>query len=175
MIQGDHRTSQKHKAFTNCGFRFLAPRRGLLDLGTPLFSSDYANPGESLFPGTGNGTDRVPLTTTPGYQLDRLASAGGYSIHTQNHSEYAFGTWGWVTATKRIMGGGVFQLTFAPSTTLFTAVDCRDVQLDAIYGGSGSQYIRAGVRNIPGEPRGILPCQNRLRFCFSVVRWPYSN
>ena len=124
------------------GIRFWLPAKGLTDLGTPTFSSDYANPGEVLFPGTGNGTTTVPLTTTPGYELDRLASAGAYSIHTQDGSEYAFGTWGWVTGTERIMGGGVFDLTFAPSVDLLRGVDYRDAQLDAIY-GSGLQYIRA--------------------------------
>ena len=97
-------------------------------LGTPTFSSQYANPGEIQF--TGNGSQTIPLFDTPGYTLDELGSQE-YFIHTLNGSENAFGTWGFVNGETRIMGGGVFELTFPQKTNLF-GVDFADAGVDSV-------------------------------------------
>ena len=54
-------------------------------LGSPGFSDQYANPNEALF--TGNYTETVPLSTTPGYILDVLGPNTD-SVHTSNGAEY---------------------------------------------------------------------------------------
>jgi len=104
----------------------------------PVYSEQYANPGQVLF--TGNGSETIPLTSTLGYQLDSAINA--YSIHTTTGVEYAFGTWGFVNGTKRIMGGGVFELTFAPTVNLVRDVNFANTSLESIY-GLGNQYIAA--------------------------------
>lgn len=118
------------------GLRFTLPHT---ELGTPSLNSGYANAGELLF--TGNHEETIPLLTTPGYMLSAL---GGdtFSIHTASGADYAFGTWGYVDNAHRIMGGGVFDLTFDPGVDLLLSVYFPGVKLDSIY-GVGNQYIAA--------------------------------
>lgn len=122
------------------GIRFWLPATSLISLGTPAFSNNYANPDEVLF--TGNGTVTLPLENTPGWQLDALAANGAYYLHTAQNTDYSFGTWGWVNGTHRIMGGGVFELTFPSTLDLFHDINFRDVDMDFVY-GNGLQYISA--------------------------------
>ena len=66
------------------GLRFWLPATRTMSLGVPTFSDVYANPGELLF--TGNGTETIPLSNTPGYMLSNLGS-GMFSIHTANGTD----------------------------------------------------------------------------------------
>jgi hypothetical protein len=78
----------------------------------PVFSADFANPGEAL-------ACCIPelvteLTDTPGYRLDR--SDAGLLIHTVSGSDYGFTSLSAGgrrdSAGRFIEGGGVFSLDF---------------------------------------------------------------
>jgi hypothetical protein len=122
------------------GIRFWLPATSAIVFGTATFSDNYANPGQVLF--TGNGTETIPLSDTPGWIMDSLAANGAYYVHTSSGTDYSLGTWGWVNGTHRIMGGGIFELCFSSSIDLFRDVDFRDVDMDFIY-GNGLQQISA--------------------------------
>jgi hypothetical protein len=125
-------------------------------VGTPSFSSQYANVGQVLF--TGNGSETVPLNDTPGYVMDDFGNQT-YLIHTANGAEYAFGTWGFVNGATRIMGGGVFLLTFANNVHPDKDFDFPSSTVYSVY-GIDNQFIQANFEGPPPkkvpEPDGLL-------------------
>ena len=120
-------------------------------LGSPGFSDQYANPNEALF--TGNYTETVPLSTTPGYILDVLGP-NTYSIHTSNGAEYAFGTWGYVNGVHRIEGGGVFELVFPENINVLAHIDFSSADVESVY-GQGNQLIPAIWQGPDGPPSAV--------------------
>lgn len=111
----------------------------------------------------GNGTQTVPLSDTPGYQLKSIG-INAYTIQTSDGVENAFGTWAYVNGTTRIMGGGVFDLTFGPTVNLLTDVNFADTTIDSIF-GLGNQYIAGELVVTTPEPQ-VAPL---LVFCLSAI------
>ena len=139
-------------AFTNItqtGVQFTLPTVRGINLGTPSFSSAFANPGQiRAFAPPDRSSE--PLTTTPGFQLLRPAQ-NKFLVQTISGAEFGFINTGWSVfggSVNRIEGGGVFELTFPERINLFRNVNFASATVDSEY-GHGNQYIRAHVLEVP--------------------------
>lgn len=115
--------------------------------GPVTFSSSFANPGEVLAYG-GSTESTTPLTDTPGYQL-LVLSGDSILIDTTDGASDGFTSLCCIQDASRIRGGGVFQLTFGQSVSLFDDLQPRTVSVASQY-GAGRQYIEAARVPEPG-------------------------
>jgi hypothetical protein len=133
---------------------------------TAEFSNNHANPAQALLTDSGS----VPLMNTPGW-VSAIVGPRMYSIHTQNGVTDALSSFTWVTGETVITGGAVFELSFSPSTNLFTDVDYQAVILQTIW-GNGNQTF-AGSYNGPDVPEpseGLMITAGLVAFMFGVYR-----
>lgn len=134
---------------TLTGLRVTRTSGALPPAGPVAFSGDLANPGQ-VRAYSGSTESVEPLTSTPGYQLDQIAS-NVLLIHTIAGAENGFTSLANITGASRIRGGGVFQLSFAPYINV-RGLDFANISVEAEY-GRGNQYITAFA--LP-EPSSVL-------------------
>jgi len=125
---------------TQTGIELSLPMSDGSTTPTPAFSSNFANPDETLASGSPNEVD-TPLTNTPGYTFSRI-DRSTFLIQTVDNvnATDGFTSLGNITNATRIRGGGVFQLTFPASTNLLQDLDLLAIAEMSQY-GSGNQYI----------------------------------
>jgi len=127
---------------TQTGVRFTLPSKH--DLGTPILSLGFANPGETRVYAPPDRSSE-PLTTTPGFGLWRPGQ-NQLLIQTVSGADYGFINEGWSVfgTVNRIEGGGVFEMIFPRKVNVLRQIDFRSATVESQY-GAGSQYIRAGA------------------------------
>jgi hypothetical protein len=120
------------------------------------FSGNFANPNEILADGTSGTEIAIPLSNTPGFAI--AVTPPTLLIQTTNGANNGFTSLGGIYGATRIRGGGVFQLTFAPSADL-TKVDFSKVLVESEY-GLANQFITAVDSIPPVTTVSALPLPN---------------
>ena len=121
---------------TLTGVEIVPSGNPLPTLSNVTFSSNFANIGQ-VRAFNGNPELTEALTTTPGYTL--VDSGESYLIRTEVGAYNGMTSLGNIYGTSRIRGGGVFQLSFAPTYDL-ASLDFSTIQINTRY-GADNQYI----------------------------------
>jgi hypothetical protein len=115
------------------GFEFLLPvKRNHSD---PIFSNQYAVSNEFLANGGQNGSN-LPIDTTPGWSVTSISGDPrklDYTITTPDEN-YSFTHFNSVYGATRILGGGVFELTYSPKINLLRQADFKELVASASNG-----------------------------------------
>jgi hypothetical protein len=132
------------------GFDFSLPiRRNHAD---PSFSNQYGVPNEFLANGGPSGSN-LPIDTTPGWSVASVSGTPhdlNYDIIASDEN-YAFTHFTYVYGATRILGGGVFELTYSPSVDLLRQANFRRLTASAS-NGEGA-YIERGTLIYAYSPR----------------------
>jgi hypothetical protein len=141
------------EAFTDITITRLVLSDPALASSNPIYSGQFANPGEYLQGTLGDcsQSQNVSLSSTPGWGMTTMGP-GVFSIQTQNIPTNGFTTgFGCIYGTYRIINGGIFALDFGSGPDL----KAGDVSISVVYGNDRQTFPAVFQSPVP-EPGSLL-------------------